>query len=128
MPDLKLAATVTVTNAAPISINRTLTVEGVDTVQVSIASGGSKEVDLLPDVKGKVQLLVITADAYSADIVYKINADAKWHPLDQPLMLAGLGAISMFTDPPSKLTFENRTAAAPAAKDAVISILAGRSV
>jgi hypothetical protein len=127
MPDLKLSASVTATNGPTITVNRTIAVDAFDKIEVTVASGATKEVELQPGGVGKVQLLVAVANWYGPDITYKINVDPAVYPLDQPLILAGHGAITLFGDPPNKLAIANTSAAANA-KDTIITILIGRDV
>jgi hypothetical protein len=127
MPDLKVSATVIATNGPTIALNRSLTVDAFDEIEVTVESGTPKEVELQPGAAGKVQFITIVANWYGTDITYQTNVDQTWYPLDQPLILAGRGAIMLLGDPPNKLIIKNASTA-PNAKDAIITILIGRNV
>lgn len=125
MADIKLTAGIVVANGPSMAISQDLTLDAYDKIDITVASGGTKDVALQPGPAGRVQLLFISSSLYSDKLTYKINGGANSFALDQPLLLAGHGAVTLFTDPPTKLTFANATAGA-GAQDAAVQILAGR--
>lgn len=127
MADIKLTATIVVANGPSIATSRNITLDGYDRIGVTVASGGTKEVQLQPGGAGQVQMLFVTSSWYGDKLTYKINSGADSFALDQPLILAGHGAIALFTDPPTNLSFNNATTGSDAV-DAVVEILVGRNV
>jgi hypothetical protein len=91
------------------------------------ADATDKEVELQPGGTGQVQFIAIVCDSYDEKLTYKINKKtASVHKLDQPHMLAGQGAVSLFNDAtppaaPDTLYLSNGTA-----NPANIQILIGR--
>ena len=127
MADIKLTANVVIANGPSIATSRALALGGYDRIDITVPNGQSKDVELQPGGAGRVQLLFVTSSLYDDKLTYKINGGADTFALDQPLMLAGHGAIMLFTDPPTKLSFNNATTGNNAG-DAIVEILVGRNV
>lgn len=93
-----------------------LTVDAYDKIEVTITTGATQQVDLVPS--GAVSLLAINPAAPDVKLTYKVGS--KVIALDGPHVLIGTGAVSLLGGATS-LTFTNNTAA-----DATIEILIGR--
>jgi hypothetical protein len=125
MAKIVVSGSIVIPNGPQFPFNRTLNVEAYEEIDVTIVSGAvDKEVDL-PGSSEPVQLIAIMSDFYADELTYKINSGTTARKLDQPLLLMGAGAVSLFSDAPAKLSFTNSTAA-PNAKDAQLQILIGR--
>ena len=125
MAKITVSGSIVIPNGPQFLFNRTLEVEAYEEIDITVVSGaGDKEVDL-PSGAEPVQLIVIMSDLYADELTYKINTGTTSYNLDQPLLLIGTGAASMFSNAPSTVTFNNGTAA-PNAKDANVKILIGR--
>jgi len=127
--NIVLSATITIPNGPKMPLNRTLTVEAYDKIDVTVPSGTTDmTVDLQPSAAGQVLLLLVTSDWYGATLSYKANSAAgNPYTLDEPHLLTGKGAMAMLESSAaiSKLLFSNTTAG-PSAKDAKVQILVGR--
>ncbi len=126
--NIVLGATITIPNGPKMTLNRTLTVEAYDKIDVTVPSGADVTVDLQPSAAGKVLFLLVTCDWYGAELSYKANSAAGTpYALDEPHLLTGKGAVAMLESAAaiSKLLFSNTTAG-PSAKDAKVQILVGR--
>jgi hypothetical protein len=100
-----------------------MAVEAVDLVSVSVAHNLTNvEIDVQPGAAAQVGFLLIRADQYSSDLVYRVNDVG--NPaivLDQPHVLSGAGAIGLLGAAPTRLFVTNATGA-----DATVYVLAGR--
>lgn len=122
-----LSGNIVVSDGPAFVLKRTLEVEAYDRIDVSVPASPAttdKEVGLQPGGPGKVQFIAIVSDSYDDDLTYKINditADSR--ALDQPHLLAGKGALSLFdsASPPAKLFFSNA-----GSDEANVQILIGR--
>ena len=126
MAQIIVSANIVVANGPRFALNQTLEVEAYEEIDITAPAGAAdKEIDL-PGGGGPVQLIAIVSDWYGDDLTYKINNNgATSHKLDQPLLLTGTGAVSVFDAAPAKLFFSNATAG-PKANDAKVQILIGR--
>lgn len=111
-----------------LSLNRSITVDAYDFIDVTIPAGTvDKVVSLQPGVTSDIRVLAITADWYGTALTYKINAVATVYTLEEPLVLTGKGALLLMgTDSPTTLKFSNSTSAANA-RDVRIQIIIGRN-
>lgn len=101
-----------------LSASDAMDVEGYDKVAITIADGGSTEVDLGPG-GAAVTCLVVIPGSSTPPLTYKIGANDI--ALDAPLVLLG-GAVAL-AGSPATLKFTNATGA-----DVPIEILVGRDV
>src|SRR5262245_45721604 len=125
MAKITVSGSIVIPNGPQFPFNRTLDVEAYEEIDITVGSGTvDKEVDL-PGGTEPVQLIAIMSDLYADELTYKINTGTTAHTLDQPLLLIGTGAVSLFSDAPAKLSFSNNTTG-PNAKDAQLQILIGR--
>ena len=123
-----LRANIEIPNGPKIPLNRTLTVEAYDKIDITVPSGASdKIVDLQPsDSAGQVKFLLVVSDWYGEALSYKVNfGTGTSFELDEPHMLTGGGAVAMLDPAPKQLLFSNTTAGADA-RDANVQILVGR--
>jgi hypothetical protein len=129
MAEILLSANIVVSNGPQFALHRSLTVEAYDRIDVEVPAGTTdKEVELQPGGAGRVQFIAIVADAFAEqdEFSYKINnTGSPARALDQPHILMGKGAVSMFDAAPTKLFFKNSTSGANA-KDINVQILLGR--
>ncbi|MEY2521157.1 MAG: hypothetical protein QOF24_2916 [Verrucomicrobiota bacterium] len=133
MAQIVLSANIVVTNGPKLAFNQTLEVDAYDKIDVIVpappdAAATDKKIELQPGGAGQVQFIAIVSDWFSDKLTYKINkktADAR--ALDQPHLLAGAGAVSLFDSaaPPATLFFTNASSGADA-KPAKVQILIGR--
>jgi hypothetical protein len=131
--NIQWASTVMVGGNTEMSLSRSLSVEAVDTIKVDVrgtsTAGGpdtDKEVEVQPGATaGQVKFLAITSDRFGDNtnfLSYKVNSAA--NPslrLDQPITLAGTGAVSALDSAPTSLFFSSTLA-----QDATIHIVVGR--
>lgn len=106
-----------------LKVRRTLALEAYDKLTVEVPDGTEGlEVELQPASDGGVQLLIVQSDRYGNALTYSAGGgDA--HPLDQPLVLAGSGAVALLGGGPKKLKFENKLGPG---MNATVQILIGR--
>jgi len=125
MAKITVSGSIVIPNGPQFPFNRTLDVEAYEEIDITVGSGTvDKEVDL-PSGTEPVQLIAIMSNLYADELTYKINTGTTARTLDQPLLLIGTGAVSLFSDSPAKLSFSNSTTG-PNAKDAQLQILIGR--
>jgi hypothetical protein len=125
MAKINVSGSIVIPNGPQFPFNQTLDVEAYEQIDITVASGAvDKGVDL-PGGTEPVQLIAIISDLYADELTYKINTGATARKLDQPLLLIGTGAVSLFSDAPAKLSFSNSTTG-PKTKDAQLHILIGR--
>ena len=123
MAQIIVNANIMVPNGPKFALNQTLEVEAYDKIDVTVpASTTDLEVELQPGAAGQVQFIAIVSDSYSEDLSFKINAATDVRTLDQPQLLMGKGAVSMFDAAPETLLFSN----AATDVDAKVQILLGR--
>ena len=104
--------------------SRTLAVDAYDKISVAVPDGtADMEVQLQPGGTGSTRLLIVTSNRYGDALKYTVNTGTTDYVLDQPHVLIGTGAVSLFGSEPTKLVFDN---ALGAGKDAQIQILIGR--
>jgi len=134
MAQITLSSNVVVPNGPSLAFQQTLDVEAYDLIEVTVPLNTTDKAVELPASTGGVQFVSITSDWFGDDLSYTINGDSQTtavvRRLDQPHVLAGKGAISLFEDQvsagaPSKLFFTN-AATGPNASDAHVKILIGR--
>lgn len=86
------------------------TVEGVDTVEVTLASGAADVVvDIQPGEAAAIRLLAIKASTYSEDLSYVASdgsSDASALTLDGPHLFSA-GSVALFGLAPRQLKFSN---------------------
>jgi hypothetical protein len=132
MAQIIVRANIVVPNGPKFAFNRTLDVKAYDQIDVTVpappdANATDMEVELPSSASG-LNFIAIMSDWFGADLSYKINkkSSTTTRVLDQPHLLTGKGAASLFSDPkPDKLFFTN-SASGPKAKPANIQILIGR--
>jgi hypothetical protein len=133
MAQIIVSANVVVPNGPKFVFNQTLEVDAYDKIDVTVpappdTTASDKKVELQPGGSGQVQFIAIVSDWFGDDLTYKINKKtANARTLDQPLLLVGTGAVSLFDNasPPTALFFSNTSSGAKA-KDAKVQILIGR--
>lgn len=114
------------------SLNRTLELDAYDKIDILVPkdeAGKNKLIELQQSNKRIIEFLLIKSDFYGNELTYKVNdPNGKiYFELDEPLLLTGKGAISLFGDVPQKLYFTNSTSG-DEAKDIKIEILVGRNM
>jgi hypothetical protein len=124
MAKISVSGSIVIPNGPQFAFNRTLDVDAYEEIDVTVASGAvDKEVDL-PVSSKPVQLIAIMSDLYADELTYKINAGATIYKLNQPLLLFGEDAVTLFSSAPAKVLFTNNTTGTKA-KDANLQILIG---
>lgn len=120
---VNLSLRVSVASGPSISISKALTVEAYDKIDVTVAAGDSdKVVEIQPGASSQVQILLIKASEYGADLKYKVHdAAATAIVLDQDHLYLGQGQVGLLGTQIDKLLFTNNLA-----KDVTIEILVGR--
>lgn len=133
MPQIILTANIVVPNGPKFAFNQKLEVDAYDAIEVTVPVGTSDMQVVLPGSTDGMQFIAIKSDWFGENLFYKINSDAgSPRLLDQPHLLAGKGAISLFTDapgvPPPSLFFTNSSTPDDAIddSDAKVQILIGR--
>ncbi|PXF58907.1 MAG: hypothetical protein C4B59_12520 [Candidatus Methanogaster sp.] len=125
-----LKINIEIPNGPKITLNRTLTVDAYDKIDITVPSGASDlSVELQPgESAGQVKFLLVASDWYGDALAYKVNSDmGTSFELDEPHVLTGEGATAMLEPAPTQLFFSNTTSGADA-MDANIQILVGRDV
>lgn len=110
MVDIRYGAAIAISNGATIPIDRTLSVDAYNIIDVSVPKGGPLKVTL-GTPSAKMQLLVVTASQYDEDLTYSFKTGGDAFALDQPVILAGAG-IGVAGDF-SSLFFSNSVAGDP---------------
>lgn len=123
---------VLVDGSTEMSLSRSISVEALDSIKVTILGSGNgtpdenREVEVQPSTtSGQVKFLAITADRFgdaSKFLSYKVNSSA--NPaitLDQPVVLAGEGGVSVLDPAPTSLFFSSTYV-----QDVTIHIVVGR--
>ncbi|AGK51780.1 MULTISPECIES: hypothetical protein [Burkholderia] len=92
-----------------------LSVEGVDTIDVTIDAGDAdKVVQIQPGAAGHVHVLAVKSDLYNSKLSFKASdgaTDSAKVVLDAPQLYAG-GATALFGIDPKQLKLSNAGAAA----------------
>lgn len=125
-----LKINIEIPNGPKITLNRTLTVDAYDKIDIIVPSGASDQpVELQPsESAGQVKFLLVASDWYGEALSYKVNSDAGTSfELDEPHTLTGEGATAMLDPAPTQLFFSNTTSGEDA-MDANVQILVGRDV
>ena len=133
MAKIIVTANIVIPNGPKLALNQTVEIDAYDKIDVTIpappdAAAADMEVELQPGGPEQVKFIAIVSDWFSDKLSYKINdATADPRTLDQPHLLAGAGAVSLFDSaaPPMSLFFTNASAGADA-KPANVQILIGR--
>ncbi|MGY1829086.1 hypothetical protein ACI8AA_01510 [Geodermatophilus sp. SYSU D01180] len=99
------------------------TTDAYDKMSIQLAAAATDvDVDVQPSAAaGDVQLLIIMASSYKADVSFSADAGTTSFVLDGPLVLIGAGPVSLLADPPQTLRFAN-----PSADPVDVNILVGR--
>jgi hypothetical protein len=99
------------------------TLGAYDKLSVQLAPAAADvDVDVQPSATaGDVELLVITASSYEAQVTFSADAGVTKARLDGPVVLIGTGAVGLLADPPQTLRFTN-----PDADPVEIDVLVGR--
>jgi len=124
---------IAVPNGPAFAFHQALDVDAYDMIDVTVpappdAAATDKKIELQPGGAGQVQFIAIVSDWFGDKLSYKINKKtADVRVLDQPHVLSGAGAVSLFDNasPPTALFFTNATSGATA-KEAKVQILIGR--
>jgi hypothetical protein len=121
MAEIVLSTTVSISDGPKLTLNRALSVDAYDKIDVVVPAGVPKvEVAALPGDKETVQFLLIAADRYSAKLTYKVGTTTL--PLDGPHQFCGNGAVQIFYAlKPMGLEFKNTDTV-----DINVQILVGR--
>jgi len=120
MATIVVSGSIVIPNGPQFNFNRTLNVDAYEEIDVTIAAGAADEEVDLPGSNKPVQLIAIMSDLYADELTYKINTGATVYKLNQPLLLLGEDAVTLFSSAPAKLLFSNS-----AAKDSKVQILIG---
>lgn len=122
-----LKINIEIPNGPKITLNRTLTVDAYDKIDITVPSGAlDQSVELQPGKSaGQVKFLLVASDWYGEALAYKVNSDTGTSfELDEPHVLIGEGATAMLDPAPTQLFFSNTTSG----EDANVRILVGRDV
>jgi hypothetical protein len=133
MAQIIVSANIVIPNGPSLVFNQKLEVEAYDLIEVTVTSGGTPDMEVeLPGSTDGVQFITIKSNWFGEHLTYKINdSTGTKRMLDQPHLLFGKGAISLFADavapgaPPAKLFFTN-VVSDPDTGDAKVQILIGR--
>ena len=126
MSTLNLTANIAVTGGPAVSLQRELTAEAYELLEIDVpASTTDLKVELQPG--SGMSLLVVKADPHMKELSFRTAqaADAPVFKIDEPLLLAGGSIVALGSAQPKVLYFSNSTAAA-AAKDAKVTVLVAR--
>jgi hypothetical protein len=119
-----LTVSAEVASGPTVKESRTIEVDAYDKISVSVPDGTTgMDVQLQPGATGSVRLLIVKSSEYGDALKYKVDGGGTQYALDQPHVLVGAGAVSIFGAEPTKLTFDN---ALGAGHDAQVQILIGR--
>ena len=107
-----------------ISFSESLSVDAYDKLDIVVAPGTPKTIQLLPPGTTSVHLLLIKSSQYSDQISYTVNGAGSTIILDTPQNFIGLGSLATLDDAndPATLVFTNDLA-----EDVNIQILVGRN-
>jgi len=131
--NIQWTSNVIVDGSTEMSLSRSISVEALDSIKVTILGSGSvggpdtdREVEVQPSTtSGQVKFLAITSDRFgdAANFLsYKVNSNASPAiTLDQPVVLAGEGGVSVMDSAPTSLFFSSTIV-----QDATIHIVVGR--
>jgi hypothetical protein len=133
MAQILVTTNLVIPNGPQLAFQQTLDVDAYDKIDVTVpappdAAATDLKVELQPGGAGQVKFIAIVSDWFGEKLAYKINKKtADPRALDQPHLLAGAGAVSLFDNasPPTALFFSNSLSGADA-KPAKIQILIGR--
>jgi hypothetical protein len=127
MAQIIFSANVVVPSGPSMAFKQVLDVDACEKIDVTVPAGTvtatAKEV-VLPASTSAVQFLAVKSDWFGDDLKYALESSGTEYALDQPLILAGVGAVAFFvtsSGAPSSLFFTNTSAA-----DAKVQILIGR--
>lgn len=133
MANIIVTASIVIPSGPQLAIAQTLEVDAYDKIDITIpkppaSKAQDMEVQLQPGGLGQVQFISIISDWYGPSLTYKVNNDkASAILLDQPHLLAGAGAVSLYgqTEAPTRLYFTNASTG-DNSKPAKVQILIGR--
>ncbi len=106
---IKTTIRVEVVGAGTQSIQHEQEVEAYGKIDVTVPASGSLQVDVQPSDAGKVELLMITADAFTSDLTYTVAGGSADVPLDAPQLMLGAGAVGLLGATQNTITFSNAT-------------------
>jgi hypothetical protein len=121
---------VQVINGPKLSGADTIEVDAYDNIEVTVpkkpagpgTDPGKATVEVQPGAQSKVMFLLIQAGTYQGGpLGYKVDVSTKLVKLDAQQLMIGSGAVGMLDGAPTKLNFENTSAA-----DIPVRILIGR--
>ncbi|NTU41458.1 MAG: hypothetical protein HGA78_00080 [Nitrospirales bacterium] len=120
---INLALQVSVVAGPSVSVSKKLDVEAYDKINVTIpAAAADKEVQIQPGLSSQVQLILLKASKYGADLKYKVHVNT--NPdivLDQDQLFSGAGQVGLLGANLDKLFFTNGFS-----EDVTLEILIGR--
>ena len=131
--NIQWTSKVVVDGKTEMSLSRSISVEALDSIKVTILGSGSidgpdtdREVEVQPSTTdGQVKFLAITSERFGDDanfLSYKVNSSG--NPaitLDQPVVLGGEGGVSILDPAPTSLFFSSTFV-----QDVTIHIVVGR--
>jgi hypothetical protein len=126
MAQIIISANIVIPGGPKFASNQKLEVEAYDLIEVTVASGANDMEVELPGSTDGIDFFAIKSDWFGNDLKYKLDAAGSDYPLDQPLVMAGKGAVSFFiaagaAAAPTSLFFSNAATA-----EAKVQILIGR--
>lgn len=124
---IQVAIRVAIGNSYSTSVNRTLSVEAYDVIEVIVNKGDAdRKITMQPGDEDQVQLLLVTATDYDTGLKYTLNtsagAGAELIDLDSPLLLVGHGALGLLGGAPESIFLTNGSD-----KPATVTIVVGRN-
>jgi hypothetical protein len=119
---INVTLSVQVVEGPSLAAFRTINVDAYDKIQVTIAPGAGKVVEVQPGPAGRVQLLVITSSEFGDLLTYKVNNTGSDVKLDGEQIFIGDGAVGLLGADPQTLAFTNGLA-----NDVDVAILVGRN-
>lgn len=131
--NVQWTSTVVIGGKTEMSVVRSLAVEAVDIIEVTVQGSGAatgpdtdKQIELQPStIANQVKFLAIASNRYGDDtkfLEYKVNSTGgSAIRLDQPITLAGTGAVSSLDSNVTALFFTSTLV-----EDATIRIIVGR--
>lgn len=86
MPEtIVLTLGVTVAGGPKTNVNRTITVDAYDKINVTMPDASSGlEIELQPGGSGQVHFLLVTSNQYGDDLTYKVNSETDDHVSTSP--------------------------------------------
>lgn len=123
---INVSISVQIAGGSNLPESQVLDVDAVDNIDIELdkkgTGGAEKSVDVQPSELDKVKFLMLSTKSYDGKVSYQIPPSPAPVKLDGPLVLIGLGAVSLLDKAPQKIKLTN-----DGAEKVSVKIVVGRT-